>query len=187
MITQTDDTPLAALRQAAYCPDQGSTEPTSEYRARVLGYALQFGIEPLSLSQLEHADSCAQACVAALPMKLDPDQARHDQALHALRSRLAARMHEKRAQRASLQRLIDGMEEEATTAANAPAPADTVEVSPAERAARLLKAALILIMDPPSGNGGGQHAKLQPPTPKLPPSGDALPVPGSPAAQPRRF
>ena len=46
-----------------YCPDPQPEEARPEYASRVLRYALTFGIEPLTLSQLEVADRYAQQIV----------------------------------------------------------------------------------------------------------------------------
>lgn len=158
------------------CADQQPGEPRQEYAFRVFQYVLMFGAEPLSLSQLETADAEAQHAVSRLPAHLDADAARLDATLHTLRLRLAARMQEKRAQRARLQRLLDQTAQEPPPEPDGPhSAADTAE-SDADRAARLLRAALLLIMGPqqPPGGGGGRPAVLIRPTPKLPPSGQVV-------------
>ena len=158
-----------------HCPPQQPAEPMPEYAHRVLGYALAYGIEPLSLSQLETADSAAQQAVTALPATFQPHDAVLDATLHALRLRLAARMAEKRRQLAALQRALDELDSPSHADGIAPPEAaDTVESeeSDADRATKLLRAALLLIMgQPPNSNGGGRPAPLIPPSPTRPPAG----------------
>jgi hypothetical protein len=174
------------------CSDRAPDERLPEYATRVLRYAITYGIAPLTLSQLELADATAQGCVASLPQTLTQDARRHDQALHALRLRMQARIAAKRAQLAQVQRLIDACDLETQTAANAPQPdQDAPEMTDQERALTLLRAALTLIMQPPgSPDGNGGHgARLIPPTPNRPPGSNAQqpPPPSAPAAGPRRF
>lgn len=169
------------------CPDQDAHEPQPEYATRVLGYALTFGLEPLTLAQLETADAQAARIVASLPAHMNPDQTRLDATLHALRLRIACRLGEKRRQRAQLQRLLDQLGQESTqTGIDAQTGADMAELSDQERAVRLLKAALLLILDPGQGgsNGGGRPAPLQPPPPTRPSPGQAIDPRPTP---PRRF
>lgn len=170
------------------CPDQAAQEPQPEYATRVLGYALTFGIEPLSLEQLETADAQAARIVANLPAHFDdePDARRLDATLHTLRLRLACRMGEKRRQRAALQRAMDELYASPPDDPTRQAGADMAELSDQERALTLLRAALVLIMgpQPPGSNGGGRPAPLVPPPPTRPPSGQAV-DPRPPA--PRRF
>lgn len=167
-------------RLDTYAPldPQGQEEPSSDYRHRVLTHALKFGISELSLSQCEQADRAAQLAVTALPQHLDPMQARLDVHLHTLRLRLSARMAEKHAQLASLQRSLDLLAQDASRVAiDAPGGVQRVDGPPesdADRATKLLRAALVLIMgQPPRDGGGGSGARLIPPTPKLPSGGQA--------------
>jgi hypothetical protein len=160
-----------------HCPDQQAGEAMPEYATRVLRYALRFGPEPLSLSQLETADAAAVRLVAGLPQEvdayaytsLDADATRLYDHLRTLRAQMAAQMAARRAQLAGLQRLIDQATMEAETAANAPA-ADQTPQSEQDRAIMLLRVALTLIMQPGagSGNGGGRLAPLRPPQPVRP-------------------
>lgn len=173
-----------------HCTDRLESETHPEYASRVLRYALTYGIEPLAMSQLELADACAAESVAGLPGKLSYDQGRLDEWLHALRLRLQARMHEKRAQLAATQRLLNDLESDPQDdQIDAQTGAGMAELTDQDRALKLLRAALSLIMgpQPPSNGGGGTPAKLIPPSPTRPPAGSALTIPGSPAAQPRRF
>lgn len=159
------------------CTGRTLDEPQSDYSARVLRYALTSGIEPLSLEQLEIADRAAQLQVSMLPSRLDADTSRVDDLYHTLRLRLAARMAEKRRQLAQEQRTLTALGlTQAPDESEPQTGADTAEVeADSERAARLLRAALVLIMGPPNGNGGGgRPATLIKPTPKLPPSGQTI-------------
>lgn len=159
----------------SYCTPRAQGEPLPEYASRVLRYALTFGIDPLSMSQLELADSTASLSVASLPSKLSYDQAKLNEWLHTLRLRLQARMQQKRAQLAQLQRMIDQASSDPDQNRNAPSATDTAELTDQERAIRMLRAALILIMDPPSQDGdGGKGARLIPPSPTRPNQGIAL-------------
>lgn len=171
-----------------HCLDREPMESYPEYAQRVLGYALTFGIEPLTLSQLEVADRYAQQIVSGQPGTHEPQHATLDQILHTIRLRLAVRMTAKRAQLAGVQKLIDQAYQESTAPANSnhssqDASAPAVDQ---ERALTLLRAALTLIMGPQGGQDGGKGAKLIPPTPKLPNGGIAMHQPTSPPAG-RRF
>jgi hypothetical protein len=185
MHTTTDTTARA-------CADRTEGERLPEYAARVLRYAITYGLTPLTLSQLELADATAQGCVAAFPQTLNQDDARQDAALHALRLRLQARAAEKRAQLAQLQRLIDACDQDTQHAVNGPqgnqGNQDGPEQTDQERALQLLRAALTLIMQPPppGSQDGGKGARLQRPTPNRPPGTNAL-QPPTPDAGPRRF
>lgn len=174
--TATAMTPedLGLLPPAPDCPEQQPDEPQLEYAGRVLAYALNYGPAPLTLTQLATADARAVEMIAGLPQKvdayaytsLDQDGARLYETLHQLRARIATRTAEKRAQLASLQRLMDAAEQEAAAAQEA-AQEETPE-SDQDRALRLLRAALILIMQPGQDGGGGRPARLQRPVPSQP-------------------
>jgi len=173
-----------------HCLDREPMEGMPQYAQRVLGYALTFGIEPLTLSQLEIADSYAQQIVTSQPGTHEPHHQVLDQILHALRLRIAARMTAKRSQLASLQHLIDQAYQESETPANDPHgsqefSAPQPQASEQEQAIRLLRAALMLIMQPPDNRDGGKGARLITPTPKLPSGGIIMPIPSTPSA--RRF
>lgn len=156
-------------------------EPLPEYAARVLRYALTYGPATLSPADLEQADQAAQRTVAALPAKLDPDAARLDAHLHTLRTRIAhalAAHHQARRQAdTALAALYQAPDDPDTP--------DTPETpqTPEQRAVRLLKAALLLVMGPRDDRSGpGSPARLIPPTPRLPSGGIALVTP--PATRP---
>ena len=166
------------------CPDQHGGETMPEYASRVLGYALRYGIGPLTASQLDLADATAQGIACSHPKEMDPDQARLDQTIHTLRLQIQREQLTRRARLTALQRLFDQMD--ATPSADLDAPqgnlADERQESDADRAARLLKAALMLIMGPglgPGNGGGGRPARLQPPPPDKGPGShaDSRPTP----------
>jgi hypothetical protein len=181
-------------------PDRQPGEPAHCYQVRVLEYVLQYSqIEVLSTDQLESADSAAAWSVAQLGHQegqggtLTPDEARLNDTLHAVRLRLQARLAAKRAQLASLQRLLDQADQTPPTGIEAVQDADAAadalqQQTPEEQAARLLRAALQLLLgpqQPPNGNGGGRPARLQPPPPTKPSPGQAQQPPHVPT--PRRF
>ena len=154
-----------------HCPPQQPAEPLPEYAARVLRYALHYGPEHLMLSQLDIADAQAARHVAALPASLDHGSTVLDTCLHTLRLRMQRQMALRRAQLTTLQRLIDQTTQNPPDHETPHSGPDMVEPeSDAARAARLLRAALLLIMgpQPPSSNGGGRPARLQPRPPGKP-------------------
>lgn len=158
-------------QQVPEVPTREQAETLPQYAARVLGYALAHGLTDLSTEQIEQADQAAQRAAAALPMKLSPSDSRLDDALHVIRHRIARTLQERRSARAQLARMLRDLypptEETEPQAAAQGAPEDD-----ATRAARLMRAALTLIMDPRQGEGG-KGARLVRPTPSLPPSGIA--------------
>lgn len=158
------------MTEHTHCPDQQAGEPTPEYASRVLRYALTYGIQPLTMSQLETADNAAQLAVCALPAALNQDAARLDTTLHALRLRLACRMAEKRRQLAAINRALEEMTPSPSDADEQPGQPGQAPESDADRAARLLRAALTLIRGNGNGSqgGGGRPAYLQPPAPVRP-------------------
>lgn len=163
---------LGLLPPAPDCPEQQPGEYQIAYAHRVLGYAFNYGIEPLTLSQLEIADHHAQIAVCDLPATLAPHHAILDARLHALRLQLAGRMAEKRRQLAAINRALGELTGTPGDAPDAPQSQPGAQESDADRAARLLRAALLLIMgQPPTGNGGGRPAPLVPPAPTRPPAG----------------
>ena len=172
-----------------HCADRDAMESYPQYAQRVLGYALTYGIEPLTLSQLEVADRYAQQIVTSQPGTHEPHHAYLDEILHTLRLRLAARMAAKRQQLAGLQRLIDQAYQESETVANLTGgdQGDAAPASEQEQAIRLLRAALMMIMQPPTNGDGGKGARLIRPVPKLPNGGIALQQPAAPPAARSRF
>lgn len=169
------------LEAKPYCEEQAPDESLQTYSHRVLAYALVYGVEPLTLSQLDLADYVAAGHVAMLPAKLSAEQARHNAILARIRTRLQFAATSKRAQRAKLQAMLE-RDLAQDPIVLSPVPTDNnrqseVLKNDTERALLLLRAALTLIMAP-QGNGTdsadsnpGHGAKLQPPSPKLPPSG----------------
>lgn len=142
-----------------------------EYAARVLGYALRYGCHTLDGEQLRHADSAAQLAACSLPADLDPDQARFNDTLHTLRLEIQREQLTRAAQLARLAAQLAEMTEQTDDPQDLGH--DAPEESDTDRAAKLLRAALLLIMgplDPGTGNGGGRRTPLQPP-PNPKPSG----------------
>lgn len=162
----------------APCPPQAPHEPTPEYRARVLRYALAHGLAWLDLAQLDQADRAAQISAASLPMKLDPAAARYDARLHDLRLQIASRLRTHRTRWEAIGRELSQLtpSDPEKIAPGRAQPAQTPE-SDADLAARLLKAALILIMGQGDDRQGGQRARLIPPRPTKPSGGTTLAVP----------
>lgn len=167
------------LIHPALCPSQGPQEPTPEYSSRVLRYALTYGPEPLTLAQLDLCDGEAQRAVCRLPRQLDDHAAQLDATLHRLRLQIAGYQTIRRAQAAQEARTLAALAQDtpddliAPTTSSQPS-AQGIPDDPQTRAIRLLRAALVLIMDG-NGDDGGKGARLTPPVPQLPPSGIALP------------
>lgn len=168
----------------ADCPDQQPDETARAYQGRVLRYAVRYpSLEGLSPAQLEIADTAAQHAVCALPKDLSPTDHHLDRQLSALRHRIAARVAHRRATLARLQRMIDQMDPNPSPDGDAPEgqpdQAEGHQETDADRAAKLLRAALTLIMGNGNGDqgGGGRGARLIRPVPQLPPGGQALQVP----------
>jgi len=173
------------------CPPQGPGETVLEYASRVLQFGIAYGPEYLTRAQLAQADHCAMAQITGIPRTPDQDEGRRYQLLLNFRRQLADDIE--RRTRADLQdaRTLAALAAEQAAADDpgldtcpTPGAQDTDE----QRATRLLRAALVLIMQGGSnqghqgngnGNGdGGRGARLIPPpvTPKGPrtPSGAAL-------------
>lgn len=180
--------------QPVQVPQPQPGEPSHAYQGRLLRFVLTYGAAGLTLSELEAADTAAAWSVAQLPAELDANAARLDSHLHAARLQLAARMAEKRRQQAALARMFAEMDDEPPQAGDAPGGAQDAPQAPpesdADRAARLIRAAMLLIMGPqdPGRGGPGSPATLVPPRPNLPPSGVQLraPQPQAPAPPARR-
>ncbi len=184
----TTTTAAPTIAPITHCAEQQPGESLIAYQYRVLRYALTCGADPLTRSQLEHADTAAQQTVCALPGKtLDPDQARIDATIHRVRLRIAGLLEVKRAQLNHAQRLLDALYTRDDQEETAPGQPSATQEDDATRAARLLRAALTLIMQPPSngqGGGGAQRSPLIPPAPRTPPSdGHALSTPGRPTGR----
>lgn len=166
------------------CSQQQVGETLPEYAARVLRFVLATrDTSMLSTEQLEQADQAAQRAAANLPTKLDEAHARIAQRLTDTRHQLAAalrwRKEQHRAAQAQHQEDAQAGQDDPqdTTGPTGGQPAET----DADRAVRLLRAALTLIVTPPrrdQDQGGGQGARLIAPRPTLPTGGIALTQPG---------
>ena len=163
-------------------PVRTSTQSTQEYRAALLRYALADGLSALaylSLEQLADLDSACQLATVSLPAKLSLTDHHVDAQLHALRQAIAARQARHRASWAQAVRAIlsQGPSQGNGGSPRPGHPESPAEVSsPAEQAARLIKAGLIVLMgdqDDQGGGGGGKKARLQPPPRPLSPQGQA--------------
>lgn len=161
--------------------DQGETEPISSYQTRVLRFALRYGIAGFSLRQLEIADARAQEAVCRIGggKDLDQDARKLDDTLHALRLRLQKAISARRKAwtdvEAQLQDLAQIAAQEATAAQDeASQDQGPNQDSDQDRAVRLLRAALLLILDQGTDQGGGgRKARLQPPGPDKGPGSHA--------------
>ncbi len=168
------------------CDPRQPQETLPEYANRVLRYALTYGIAPLTLEQLEQADTAAQQATCRLPAKLDPDAARLDAQLHRIRTNVQIALSARRAALQAAQAQLDQLYAQPEPA-DAPGAPQAPTQTPEQRAVQLLKAALILVMDPRDDrNGPGSPAKLVPPTPRIPPGGVALQTPTRPTLNPRQ-
>lgn len=168
----------------AVCSQQQVAETRPEYAARVLRFVLdtrQTGM--LTCEQLEQADQAAQRAAANLPTKLDEAHARIAQRLTDTRHQLAAALRWRKEQHAA----AEAQHQEAQAGGqddpgDDPGPGgDQKAETDADRAVRLLRAALTLIVTPPrrdQDGGGGQGARLIAPRPTLPTGGIALTQPG---------
>lgn len=169
---------------------QHPEETLPEYRARVLRYALRYGPTTLDAAQLRAADAAAQAAASSLPAYLEkhPGAATFDEHLHTLRLRIAEHQERRRLAWKELEeefRELDEAQALDETAAQDEAPA--AQETDQERAIKLLRAALTLVMQPPAPgqNGGGRPAPLQPQPPGKGPGAQA--DDRTPAPPGRRF
>lgn len=174
---------MSAQERPPQVPQPFDQEPQPYYAWRLLQHALSYGISDFGLEQAEQADRAAMQAVAALPAKLDADAARLDQVLHDTRHRLAAHIAQHRADRAQFARMLTELYGAPATLDETPGAPPAPE-SDADRATRLLRAALLLIMDPGKGNGG-DGARLIRPKPTQPPSAGALTSPTMAPSGPR--
>lgn len=169
------------------CPEQQPGETAQAYQGRILQYALRHGIGLLSPSQWEACDTAAQHAVCRLAPRLTVTDHHLDRQLSALRHRIAARMAHRRATLARLDAMIADLYQEAPRQGDAPGGPQQPQEAPesdADRAAKLLRAALTLIMGQGGQDGqggGGRGARLIRPVPKLPPGGAAVRIPINPA------
>lgn len=154
---------------------EGYLPLAQEQQRRMLQYAIRYGIEPLTLTQLEAAQAAAIQAMVVLPHTLTPDQDAHLQRMTALTRRMGQAIAGKRRQLAQLQRLLNQDQPQGDEAqGNQDAPALTDD----ERILRLLRAALTQLMRPQGGtdDGGGQRVRPMQPGPKpQPPQGQQMP------------
>lgn len=167
-------------------PEPG--EPSEYYGRRLLRYALQCGVETLDTEQRRLTDAAAQWTVCNLPRELEAHHATLQEACNRIRHRIAGHDQRHRQQLARLQAELDAMgpdpDADLLQEAQPDAPA-APQLTDAERLQRLLQAVIKLATQPPDSNdGGGQRARLQPPRPNLPPSGQANQRPSAPAQRP---
>lgn len=149
-----------------------------EYRAALVWAALSCGNLPLDGERLAHLDAGLQAYAVAQAAQLDAPGAKVDAQVHDLRLRVQTRQEAERRRLAAqeqacnalLARVYGPQDDEAIEGGpQAQAP----QASPQDRAVRLMRAALLLIMDDHQGDNppGGQTTRITPPRPQLPPGG----------------
>jgi hypothetical protein len=169
----------AALVMHLVTPDLYPDTPS--YRAALVRAALDGQPLPTDPETLRHLDAGLAAVVYALPARLDQADAHGesrshlralDQAAHDLRLRIAARMARHQARWTALERALYPEGQDTPQAPDAPGEApDAPQEDDATRAARLLRAALTLIMQPPPDRpDGGQLARLTKPRPPMGPT-----------------
>lgn len=176
-----------APTQAPRLTPQAQDETIPDYRARALRHALEYGPYGLSLDELRAMDAGAAWMTRNLPARLDqadPHWARLDDRIHELRLYAARRLDAHRAAWARLcAELTQGQDDEQPPDQDAPQGPEAQPETETERAARLLRAGLIALMqglDDP--RDGGMHARLKHPIGPIAPSGDALTQPTTPPA-----
>ena len=153
-------------------------------RAATLAHALQFGVGGLDSEQLRRLDAIAQAQATSYGKDLEPHQYAVLETLTDLRHRIAAEQTRRAQQWARIAAQLAGLDSDPDTDQEIPdlGPLATQETD-ADRAAKLLRAALLLIMGPGPGSNGGGGRPVRPiaPGPTTPPrDGRALSLPGTP-------
>ena len=185
-MSQTDtDATLTAT--ATILADPSAFATVDDYRHALVWWALQGMSLPTDLEGLRHLDAGLAVAVYGLPAKLDaPHLVRLDDDLHALRLRVARRIAQRQAQLDALQSWIYGPPADQDDDQDASQDAQAPPEDDATRAARLLRAALTLIMQPPQdGPQGGTRTRLQPPRPPMGPTpAGALRQPTTPTQAP---
>ena len=179
MLTDLFEPPDRAATPEPYplsCPDQAADETRPEYAARCLRYLLAGGpLSALTREQLAQADTAAQTQVCRLPLVLEPHDQTQDRTLNDIRHRLAQEQRRRSATAAQAAAILEACYPPTSDLDDAPGPQDAPQTAE-QRAVRLLKAALILIMDDERPRGG-RGARLIPPSPTRPP-GSVANVPG---------
>ena len=166
MTSSTLDTPTATDRYPGPCPQDGAPQA-------LIAYALRWGLDTCDGAQLRRLDAVAMAAVRALPKDLTPTDHTLDRTLHDLRLRIATEQTRRAEQWARIAAQLAGLETNSDGDHDIP-DQDTPEETDQDRAVKLLRAALTLIMGPQGGNGGGRPARLQPPSPTRPTPRGAL-------------
>lgn len=176
-----------APTQAPRLGPQGDEETIPDYRARALRHALQWGPWGLDLEQLRAMDAGAAWMIRTLPARLDqepPHMRALDDRIHDLRLYAARRLDAHRAAWGAIcAQLTQGQDDEQPPDQDAPQGPEAPPETETERAARLLRAGLVALMqglDDP--RDGGMHARLKHPIGPIAPSGDALKQPTTPPA-----
>lgn len=161
--------PLAPHELLCVDCEEGYTPLAQEQQRRMLQYAIRYGIEPLTLTQLEAAQAAAIQAMVVLPHTLTPDQEAHLRRMTALNRRMGQAIAGKRRQLAQLARLLAQDQEPQGEAQDPQGDALTDD----ERTLRLLRAALTQLMSQGgTEGGGGQRVRPMQPGPRpQPPQG----------------
>lgn len=153
-----------------------------------IAHALQWGIGNLDGAGLRALDSIALAAVRGLPQELSPTDRIVDDRMHDLRLRIAQEQARRAQAWARIASQLAGMETDPDTDHDVPDQEQDQETDQ-DRALKLLRAALLLIMGPQqpgNGGGGGRPVRPMPPGPRTPPNdGRALSMPGAPVSSRR--
>lgn len=158
------------------------TPPPDADPQDLVRYALHCGLVALDGQQLRRLDAIALVTVQALPKDLEHGDRLLDTTMHDLRLSIAREQASRAQAWARIAAQCAGMDTDPETDQEVLDQVQTSEETDQERAIKLLRAALLLIMGP-GQDGGGRGARLQRPVPTMPPSGQARPLPGAP---PRR-
>lgn len=151
------------------------TEPIGFYGLRILAYILETGITcTLDAEQLQLADHMASTAVQAreiLPGAVDKISAARHQIKRSL-SVIAMLEHE-----AKMLALLNATDAETETETEQGS--ELEQLSKAERAVKLLRASLSLIVDQSSDDSDPSGRVPRVPRPIAPAPGDRLPIPGA--------
>jgi hypothetical protein len=145
------------------CQPQAAGETIPGYASRVLRFGIRYGAEYLTQDQTAHADHAALFQIAALPVTLTEDQARTYQLLVRFRRALQDDQERRKAARLQDARALARYAAELDPDDETAPPAGAEPEDDQTRAIRLLRAALILVMDRPQGRQDGHGTRLQPP------------------------
>lgn len=154
-----------------------------------LAHALRYGVGGMDGAQLRTLDQIALVAVQAYPKDLEPHQATVLETLSQLRHRIAAEQTRRAQAWARIAAQCADMETDPETDQTIlDQDQDATQETDADRAAKLLRAALLLIMGPQGGNNGGGGRPVRPirPGPTTPPQdGRAMSLPGAPTTSRR--